>query len=504
MKIADYIEGLVIPQGRLAGTPFQLMSWQRRFLKGAFSQPGSAALSVGRGNGKTVLMASILAATVDVDGPLVQENAEAVLVASSYEQARVAFAHMLRFLQPSIDKYGTGPRGRFRIEDSTARCRIQDKTTGASVRVLGSDPRRAHGVAPSLILFDEMAQFPPSQLPRMLAALETSMGKIPDARMLAIGTRPASSDHPFSRLLNGGAGYSQVHAADDEKDPPFQRRTWLKSNPSLPIMPDLEAAIRREADLAKRDPDRLAMFKALRLNTGTSDSREMFVFDPVKWQELEGNAPMIGAPIFGADIGTNASQSAIAAYWPMSGRLQVIAAFPSTPSLTDRGIADGVGDLYVRCHRRGELLLLGEKISDIDLLLQEAYRSFGVPIAIVADQWRLKELDQSIGRSGIPPCTLIDRRQGWHDGGDDIRSFREALLTDKVVPVESLLMRSAVREGRVIGNPAGWEKLSKGGEGGRRNKARDDALAASVLAVAIGYREAQQSASVREFEYAIV
>ena len=177
MALADYIEGLTIPQGRLAGEPFQLLSWQRRFLRGAFSQPGSAALSIARGNGKTTFLAAILAASVDVEGPLMQLNAEAVLVASSFEQARLAFAHVLRFLQPSIDLYGVGPRGRFRIEDSTARCRIQNKQTGASVKVLSSDPRRAHGSAPSLILMDELTQFPPSQLPAMLAALETSYGQ---------------------------------------------------------------------------------------------------------------------------------------------------------------------------------------------------------------------------------------------------------------------------------------------------------------------------------------
>ena len=280
----------------------------------------------------------------------------------------LAFAHVLRFLQPSIDLYGVGPRGRFRIEDSTARCRIQNKQTGASVKVLSSDPRRAHGSAPSSH-FDgrALAQFPPSQLPAMLAALETSMGKIPNAKMIAIGTRPSSQDHPFAVMLNGGAGYSQIHAAQ-EKDPPFHVRTWRKANPSLTVMPDLKEQLRREAELAKRDPDRLASFKALRLNMGTSDTSESFLFDPAKWEALEGDVPMLGSPVFGVDLGTNASQSAIAAYWPLSGRLDVLAAFPRTPSLADRGIADGVGGvggLYEACARRGELLQLGEKVSDV-------------------------------------------------------------------------------------------------------------------------------------------
>ena len=51
-----------------------------------------------------------------------------------------------------------------------------------------------------------------------LSALETSMGKIPDARMLSLGTRASSPDHPFERMLTGGADYAQVHAAQPDDD----------------------------------------------------------------------------------------------------------------------------------------------------------------------------------------------------------------------------------------------------------------------------------------------
>ena len=259
--VSDWIERrYLIPQGLHAGEPFRLLPWERRFLVGALDGDAQqAALSAARGNGKTAFLSALLASSVDVDGPLVQPNAEAVLVAGSFEQARIAYAHVLRFLAPSIAKHGTGPRGRFRIEDSTSRCRILDKETGASVRVLGSDPRRAHGLAPSIVLWDEMAQFPPGRLYEMMAALTTSMGKIEQGRFIAISTRPSNPNHPFALMLTGRDGYAQVHAAA-EHDPPFRRRTWLKANPSLPSMPTLENVIRREAAMAKRDPDRLAAF----------------------------------------------------------------------------------------------------------------------------------------------------------------------------------------------------------------------------------------------------
>ena len=104
-ELAAYIEGLTISQGRYAGQPFVLQAWQRRYLKGAF-KPGvmDAALSLARGGGKTTFTAAIAAATVDVGGPLVQQRASNVVVASSFLQAKIAFDHVLAFLQPTLAK----------------------------------------------------------------------------------------------------------------------------------------------------------------------------------------------------------------------------------------------------------------------------------------------------------------------------------------------------------------------------------------------------------------
>ena len=335
-RIARYIETLTLAQGRRAGEKFKVLPWQKKFLYGTFTgDVSSSALSIARGNGKSTFLAAVLAATVDVGGPLVTPHSESLLIASSYEQARLTFEHLLRFLAPTLEAHGVGPRGRYRLENSTSRCRLEDKMTAASVRILGSDPRRAHGAAPHLLLLDELAQWPPAMLEPMMSALLTSQGKIPDSKLLAIGTRPSDSDHVFANMLNGGAQYSQVHCAD-ESDPPFRLRSWVKANPSLKFMPDLRKAIEREAEMAKRDPDRLPSFRALRLNQGTSDTSEMFLLDPSVWEKLETDLTgedevmPIGAPVFAADLGTNAAQSAVAAYWP-TGRLEVLAAFPPFP-----------------------------------------------------------------------------------------------------------------------------------------------------------------------------
>ena len=55
--------------------------------------------------------------------------------------------------------------------------------------------------------------------------------------------------------------------------------------------------------------------------------------------------------------------SALAGYWPQSGALRVLGMFPENPSLVDRGLNDGVGELYTRAQDQGELVTGGDEIS---------------------------------------------------------------------------------------------------------------------------------------------
>ena len=90
-ELHSYLAGLTVTQGRLAGQPFAVLPWQRRFVRGAFAPAVSTAgLTIGRGNGKSTLLAGIAAATLD--GPLAVPRGETVIVASSFEQAQNLFS----------------------------------------------------------------------------------------------------------------------------------------------------------------------------------------------------------------------------------------------------------------------------------------------------------------------------------------------------------------------------------------------------------------------------
>ncbi len=488
--ITTFLEGLILAGGDHDGERFTVLPWERRFVKGAFGQPGHSALSVARGNGKSALVAGIATALVDPDGPLHGRRREAVCVASSFDQSRIVFEDVLAFLR---ERHDLSNRRLWRVQDSAQRATVEYRPTGARVRCVGSDPARAHGLRPALALLDEPAQWDQAKRDRMLAAIRTGLGKMPGSKMIVLGTRPAEGSHWFTAMLSGhGVGYSQAHHALPS-DPPFQRRTWKRANPSLDHLPSLEAEIWAEAAIARRDPGMLAAFRALRLNGGTSDIETATLLDADTWERIEGDAETAGAPVWGIDLGASAAMSAVAAYWPCTGALRVMAAFPIEPSLAERGIRDGVGRLYVECHRRSELIQVGGAAVDVGELLRAAMVRFGAPAALAADRWREAELRDALRVAGVPIAALELRGQGYRDGGEDVREFRRACLEGKVVPELSLLMRSAMSEARVAIDPAGNAKLAKGTEGGRRLRARDDAVAAAILGVSLGSRRRSPS-----------
>ena len=484
MTLADYIGGLTVPQGPGVGDPFHVLPWERRFLRGFESTTGDVSMSLARGNGKSGLVAGIACAVADPDGPLHGPRFEAVVVASSFAQARIIYEDAQAILR---DKNGLERRD-WRIQDSVNTALIQHRASGARIRCIGSDPRRAHGLRPRLVLADEPAQWPGSKSDKMHAALRTGLGKVPGSRLLAIGTRPASREHWFSKMLDGGCAFTLCYAAA-KGDPPLRWSTVRKANPSLSIMPDLAERIREEMRDAKRDPALLPGFEALRLNKGVSDVSESVLLSPDVWGSIEAESPQCrGAYVLGVDLGTSAAMSAAAAYFVNTGALDSFAVFPEKPSLDERGRLDGVGSLYLDMARRGELLRAGEFVSDVPFLLAESLRRWGRPLVIVSDRWREGELRQALTDASFPLAALSLRGQGYRDGGEDVRAFRKACLAGHVRPVLSLLMRSAMAEARTVSDDAGNQKLSKKTEGGRRDLAKDDAAAAAILAVSEGVR----------------
>ena len=466
--------------------PSDTMPWQRKLAEGLWYSP-EVALTMGRGGGKTATVGALAAAAVSPDGPLHHSDVDVVIVASVYDQANILYGDVYATLQKIHDLDSK----EWRAQQSAGIAMIAHKSSGARVRCIGSNPRSAHGMRPSIVLADEPAQWAPNRAEAMVAAVETGLGKRSMSKFVALGTRPdLASSHWFSDML----ARDDIHVADysaHHDDDPFDSRTWIKAIPSLPHMPNLWAKVEMEARAAMTNPAKLQSFRALRLNMGVLDTVEHHLVDPALWRRCEGETPRRGICIWGVDLGTSAAMSAVAAFWPESGRLEVMASFPTEPALSERANNDGVGTDYAVMAERGELILTGGRATDIGQLMREAHSRFGRPAAIVADRWRVAELTDSLDRANVPAADLVTRGQGYRDGGEDVELFRRSCLQGEVTAETSLLLRSAISKARCVSDPAGNSKLAKGSEGHRSNASRDDAAAAAILAVAEGARRSR-------------
>ena len=479
-QVIAWLETLTISEGPRAGERLRLQPFQRQFVRGLMGHQ-EAALSIARGNGKTTLAAALAACALA--GPLANVRAQTIIVASSFTQAKIAFQHVVWFLRPVFD----ADRRRWRLIDNSHEARIEDRLSGASVRALGSDPQRAHGLAPTMVIADEPAKWPTNAGPRMHAALVTALGKHAGAKFLSIGTRPEDDRHWFARTLAGGPGiYGQTHAAPAGADD-FSLRAIRAANPAFAAMPVLQAELLRERDKARQaGGSDLAMWRALRLNRGTPDASEEPILELDTWLACyEAQLPPRAGPVaLGYDLGGAASMTAFVAYWPEAGRLEAHGAFPSEPGLVARGHADGVDDLYVRMARRGELRTYPGKGTVAGRFLAARARDLDGQdvIGAVADRYKQADAEQALAEAGVRwPMTWRAAGAG-KDGSADVRAFQAEVLEGHVRSVPSVLMESAIAGSRIRyehGNPA----LDK-----RRQKGRIDALQAAVLAVGLGRR----------------
>lgn len=280
--IIKQIETLPVTQGKYIGEYVKLMPWQCRFIRGAFADGvDTAALTVGRANGKSTLISLIATAfLLDEDTAY---NSDIVVIASSFNQSRIIFDAVKRTLELTVTKESL-EKG-FRIQDSQNNASIKRIRTGLRLRCIGSDSKRAMGLQYQICIADEASSWIETQSQKQFISLFTALGKIPNYKLIAISTKPVDTEHWFNKLLNDkGTGYSQEHSVPLDTKAVHHYRTWIKANPSLPYFPDLKAQIKRESSLARKDFNLMQSFRAYRLNQGVEDvAINNYLISPNTW-----------------------------------------------------------------------------------------------------------------------------------------------------------------------------------------------------------------------------
>ena len=506
----NWISKLRISQGQNAGETITILDWQKDFLERLLSlDTTEIGISMARGGGKTTWLAMV--ASAYFIGPLRQPRGHVFIVSASISQALIALEHLIEALE--LQDHSR----RFRSSFSSHQTGVKDVMTGNMVRVLSSRPKTAHGIAPILVLADEPAQWETNSRDKVYAAIRTSLGKIPNSKLVCLGTKPDESSHFFSRLLM--KPQSLVYAAprfreitNQEGEQEFVEipiqdlgdiEIIRQANPALDHFPALRQIIETEFKDALSEPSLMASYRALRLNQGVSDFAQNSVLDSEhvilceeRFAELKETQK--GQWVLGLDLGGGTSMTAACGFYPLSGAAVIYAAFPADPPLEKRGHLDAVGDLYLRMEAEGDLFTTPGRTVDYKMFLQVVIAAIGSkPKIIVCDRYRMNDLKTTLMKLNMGNIPIIFRGMGWKDGAEDVRSFRRAALEGRLAFPPSTLIRSAFSEARTLSDPAGNEKLAKRSEAGRRERSKDDAVAAAILAVGFGYRDSQKTQKLR-------
>lgn len=493
-RLRKDFESLVVTEGPLLGEPFQILDWQDELLQ-AVPRHSEILLTMPRGNGKTTITSAIARSALRPGGALFVPRGQIVLAASSLKQAAIAFNHIKFFMQDDLyDEDGKERKDTWRIKDNSQVMSIEHRKTGTKLITIGSDSDRSHGLGPSVILADEPSRWK-RQGESLIVSLMTAMVKQSNPKLFIIGTKPADPSHWFSKMLQSPNDERWVRdycasRTDIDDGREFDLEVLRRSNPSYDHLEALRSGIDRAILKAKTEGGTaLSSFRALHLNTGTAETDEIeMIVEVENWAAAVDHygAPREGPVAIAGDMGGGTSMSALAFYWPQSGRLEAYGAFPALPSLAERGRVDGVGTAYLDMQKRGEIKVYpGYKTNNVQFLVDrlsdvEDFKWIG----FAADNYAKTDIMQVFHEAKYDMSLLDFRRVGaGPHGKEDVEAFQSEILTGHLSVPYNMALEHAILRSRLRRDPNGNPAIQKA-----NNKGRIDVLQASLLAVGMGYR----------------
>ena len=157
-RVIAFIEQLTIPSGVGQGGRFRLKDWQKQFIRDIYEPHDPvtgqrsvrrAILSVARKNGKSALIAALV--LVHLIGPEACENGEVYSAANDREQASIVYK-----VAAQIVRADTELSEKLRCIDSTKT--IACYSNGSFYRAVSSRSGTKHGLNPTFVVYDELAQ----------------------------------------------------------------------------------------------------------------------------------------------------------------------------------------------------------------------------------------------------------------------------------------------------------------------------------------------------------
>lgn len=501
-RVIAFLEFLPITKGPLAGTPMELLPGQRRFVEkvyGDLKEDGRRNVRLGvksepKGNGKTGLVAGLCAC--HMFGPEAEQRGEVYSAAIDRGQASIIFAEIeaIIFAVPEFAAIVNIQRFHKKIEVLAGQGR------GSIYEAMSADARRAHGLAPSLWAYDELAQAKDRTL---LDNLINALGKRKEALGLVISTQAADDDHPLSQMIDDGLSgvdpsiYVDLSAAPADADP-FAEATWFACNEALGKFLSLDD-MRESAERARRIPAFEASFRNLRLNQRIDASEDQRIVSAAIWKQgaVEVDPKkLVGRKCYGGlDLSGKDDLTALVLVFPDD---QPDPGYDILPFFwTPLGALDArkpsERDLFKLWISQGHLIGIPGpviKYSFVATQLQMLRDLYKIEL-IGFDRWRIKDFNEAMNEAGVDGIPMKEFGQGFQSMAPAIDHFAELALTGKLRHGGQPVLTACVANAILTSDPAGNRKFDKERSTVRGTIRIDGATA---LATALGIAKGEKPA----------
>jgi phage terminase large subunit-like protein len=478
-RVIAFLQHLPITKGPYAGRKMKLLPEQREFVEqiyGDLDAKGLRRRRVGvksepKGNGKSGLVAGLCMA--HLLGPESETRGEVYSAAIDRSQAGLIFNEIEAMV--------------FRIPEFASRVNIQrfqkkievlsGPGEGSIYEAMSADARRAHGLAPSLFVYDELAQ---ARDRILLDNLMNGLGKRKEALALIISTQAPDDNHPLSQLIDDGLSgadqsiFVQLICAPPEADP-FAESTWLACNPALGKFVSLKE-MREAAARARRIPAFEASFRNLRLNQRVDAREDNRIVTAAVWRRgnvAEDREELAGRRCFGAldlsgkhditsltlvfpDDEPEPTYDVLQWCWTPEGQLG--ARRPAEQERFREWIRAG----YITAVP-GQTVRYGFVAAELVKLVTE----FDLQV-IGFDRWRIDDFKQDLEDVDPDfPVPLEPFGQGFKDMGPAVDWFAELALTGRIRHGGNPVLTAAVAGAITDSDPAGNLKIAKDRSNGR-------------------------------------
>ena len=473
--VLAFLRELPIVSGLRAVEKLELLPFQEQFVRGVYEPADAAgtrlvrlaALSVARGNGKSALLAGLSLA--HLLGPMAEPYGECYAAALDREQAGVLYRMVRAYIEAT-----PWMAARVNIRDWHKEIIVEDSQS--FWRALTSDARKAHGLAPSFWIADEVAQRRSREL---WDNLRTGMAKRGHALGVTISTQARDDLHFCSEMLDAPPAdsfYRQVHEApaDCALD---DRAAWAAANPALGAFLN-EDEFADAAEMAQRSPSFAPAFRNLNLNQRV-DASDRFI-GPADWEangepfdaiELEGQRCYGGL-----DLSSTRDLTALALWFPDAGRL-LCWHFVPADTIGERVERDRVpydrwaadGWITTTPGRATDRLSIAHRLADI----RSRYDVQGIAF----DRWRFEDLAKLLQDEGIMTLPLVEFVPGFKSYAPAMDAFERAVLERRMQHNGSPILRWQAGNVSVESDAAGNRKPSKA-----RSMDRIDGLVSAIMA----------------------